>query len=108
LVPGDELRAIALATGGSVAAALDEMGRAVAQGFGAGELTYQLCDDLMNHLTGLHHDVATKQPSDSVFWQVYLAFDAGEYLHNGDERSVDPVEKYTRPLINAILQETSR
>jgi hypothetical protein len=35
-----------------------------------------------------------------LFWEVYIAFDAGEFVHPGDDRSVDPVEKYTRPLID--------
>jgi hypothetical protein len=38
------------------------------------------------------------------FWQVYLAFDEGEYYHD-DNREEDPVEVYTRPMITQIIND---
>ena len=37
-----------------------------------------------------------------LFWSVYLAFDEGEYYHNGN-RDQDPVAVYTVPMINEII-----
>ena len=42
----------------------------------------------------------------TCFWQVYLAFDEGEYYH-GDNRDEDPVEAYTRPLVAASRRSPS-
>jgi hypothetical protein len=39
-----------------------------------------------------------------LFWDVFLAFDAGEYFRAG-ESHIDPAEKYTRPLIARIIDE---
>jgi hypothetical protein len=33
------------------------------------------------------------------------AFDAGEYYRETDDRSIDPSEKYTRPLIEILLRK---
>ena len=39
-----------------------------------------------------------------VALECYEAFDSGEYYHDGDERSIDPVEKYTKPKIENLLK----
>ena len=36
---------------------------------------------------------------------VYKAFDEGEYVHSGDTPDVDVENKYTKPMIAAILAE---
>ena len=35
--------------------------------------------------------------------QIFLAFDAGEFHHSKDSRSVDPEAKYTRLMIKEVL-----
>ncbi|MDX6480693.1 MAG: hypothetical protein QOG85_1203 [Gaiellaceae bacterium] len=57
LEPQDELHATALATGESVEALLDQVGQALARGFGTGELPYQFCDDLVDHLVPVYDEV---------------------------------------------------
>jgi hypothetical protein len=51
------------------------------------------------------HNVITVQNENrpELFWDVYLAFDAGEYYHDND-RSIDPVEAFTRPRIAEIVK----
>ena len=39
-----------------------------------------------------------------LFWSVFLAFDAGEFYASGD-RSIDPIETFTRPEIARIVRE---
>jgi len=36
---------------------------------------------------------------------VYTAFDEGEYNHENDSNNVDPVLKYTVPMINEVLKK---
>jgi hypothetical protein len=55
----------------------------------------------VNDLFGLVTN--TEGPRPSMFWEVYLAFDEGEYYH-GDKRDEDPVEVYTRLLIARVLE----
>jgi hypothetical protein len=105
LDPTEEVQAVAAATGESIPGLLDQIGLALALGFETGDLSYQFCDDLVNHLFALHCDSALGP--DSLFWRVFGAFDEGEFRHAGDEASVDPVDKYTRPFLNAIVEATT-
>ena len=41
----------------------------------------------------------------NIAWECYLAFDDGEYYHIGDDKTVDPSEKYTKPCIEKILKK---
>ena len=38
-----------------------------------------------------------------IMWECYNAFDAGEYYRENDDKSIDPAEKYTRPLVKTLL-----
>ena len=38
-----------------------------------------------------------------IMYEVYQAFDAGEYYHHGDEKNVDPEVQYTKRLIKEFL-----
>jgi hypothetical protein len=40
-----------------------------------------------------------------IAWECYNAFDSGEYYRKEDEPNIDPAEKYTKPLIQAILKD---
>jgi hypothetical protein len=79
LDPTEEVQAVAAATGESIPGLLDQIGLALALGFETGDLSYQFCDDLVNHLFALHCDSALGP--DSLFWRVFGAFDEGEFRH---------------------------
>lgn len=73
----------------------------VAKKFHAAGTTYLEADHCINALNWFyleHCDFAPVYP----FWDVYLAFDAGEYFRTEDH-SDDPVAEHTVPLIKAFL-----
>jgi hypothetical protein len=76
----------------------------LARGYHYGLLSYGFCDGVVNLLVGrLYSDaLADRDTWPDLFWEIYLAFDQGEYFRIG-ERDVDPAEKYTRPLIAEIV-----
>ncbi|CAB3760025.1 hypothetical protein GQ57_30515 [Burkholderia sp. MSh2] len=80
----------------------------LARGYHRGQLPYAFCDEVVNLLVGrLYADALVDRDTwPALFWEVYLAFDAGEYFRPG-ERDIDPVEKYTRPLIEEIVGKVS-
>lgn len=41
----------------------------------------------------------------TIAWECYLAFDSGEYCRQEDSKSVDPAEKYIKPLIEELLKK---
>ena len=77
----------------------------LARGFADETLAYNFCDDLANELMQwiTELDEPTLEEA-TLFWRVYEAFDAGEYRHRDDAEDVNPVEKYTRPLILAAVK----
>jgi len=64
------------------------------------EISYQSGDIIMNRLISCMPDEIS-----SVSWECYLAFDAGEFYRPTDHQTVDPVEKYTKPLIETLLKK---
>jgi hypothetical protein len=87
----------------SRAAFYDRLASRLAGGFHCGEFPYAFCDWVMMDI----HAVITcaDEIRPKLFWNVFLAFDAGEYSHDDDDRSTDPSEKYTRPLIAKIIED---
>ncbi|PMN62279.1 hypothetical protein, partial [Enterovibrio norvegicus] len=85
-----------------------EFSKSVAQHYWNGSYDYHLCDGAMNWLYGFLTDptylITTNNTISEFPLDVYLAFDAGEYHHAGDEKSVDPVRKYTDPAIEKLLR----
>jgi len=78
----------------------------LAYGFASGRLTFEFGDMIANDLnTFAQTDARTGQWFHTPFsWEVYLAFDAGEFsLTPG----FDPVEGKTRPMINDIIQRAA-
>jgi hypothetical protein len=73
----------------------------LARGFQRSELDFGFCDLIVNEL----HDIISVKNEDrpTVFWQVFLAFDAGESTHS----SKTPVETYTRPQIAELIERYS-
>jgi hypothetical protein len=78
----------------------------VAKNFNEGVLTFTTCDAIMNDLWWAHLERFKGGILPSPFFDVYLAFDAGEY-HRRPDRSDDPIAEYTVPLIAEILARTS-
>ncbi len=72
----------------------------LAVGFNTSELSFEFCDAIVNDLFGPYTDTA--RPKSELFWDVYLAFDEGEYYHGN--RDEDPVETYTVPMIARIVE----
>src|SRR5260370_37740423 len=70
----------------------EEIAKFLAFGFNTWELSFEFCDAIVNDLFGPYTDTA--KPKSELFWDVYLAFDEGEYYH-GNNRDEDPAETYT-------------
>ena len=80
----------------------DAISRQVARGYADGQLSFSVCDGVMNHLYSymlLQHDRVPPHFSYSVF----LAFDEGEYYHSDDPAGSSPEDLYTKPQIAEIL-----
>lgn len=76
----------------------------IAKHYQEGLLTYSFCDRVMNDLwtalqAGFTND---NNPMPEPFFQIYEAFDAGEY-HRVKDKSDDPVADFTDPLIANLL-----
>ncbi|MGF6239752.1 hypothetical protein P3T42_001484 [Paraburkholderia sp. GAS38] len=85
----------------------DAFALVLARGYHDGQLSFAFCDAVVNIMVGkVHSDsVAQRDTWPPLFWDVFLAFDAGEFFRAG-ERHIDPAEKYTRPLIAKIIDES--
>ena len=79
----------------------EAIARFLALGFNTSDLSFEFCDAVVNDLFGPVTD--TSGPRPELFWDVYSAFDEGEYYH-GNNRDEDPVEVYTRPMIARIVE----
>lgn len=81
----------------------------VAEQYDLGAMPYEDADKIMNAAWGVSTTAAFWEANDSTIpdrmYQVYLAFDEGEYQHRGDAEDIDPVLTYTNPLVKAFLQE---
>jgi hypothetical protein len=87
----------------------DSVSFKIAQEYLQNILDYSYCDVVMN---GVFHlmieDVFLKSNNNSFSefaYDVFLAFDAGEYRHSKDDKSIDPSEKYTRPRVIQVLKK---
>jgi hypothetical protein len=89
----------------SPGALLDGLAALVAKDYSSETMTFIEADTIMNAAFGVsvefwvENDI-TIPPS---MFEVYCAFDAGEYYHHGDPPEVDPELKYTKPLIAKFL-----
>lgn len=80
----------------------DAFSRRVAHEYAAGRLSFEVADAAVNRLYfyGFHGE-GNVFPEYS--WDVYLAFDDGEWHRPGDPDTTDPELKYTRPQIIEIV-----
>jgi hypothetical protein len=79
----------------------DALALRLALGFHGNSFDFEFCDAVVNELHGVITLRNEERPP--LFWDVFLAFDAGEFYPNGD-RTIDPVEAYTRPEIEKIVR----
>ena len=83
-------------------------GLEVAQRFHNGSLSYAIGDAIMNDLWNLALDDLDDLDAQQVpepFYQIYEAFDAGEY-HRTSNKAEDPVAEFTKPMITEILRKS--
>ena len=73
----------------------------LARGFHSSELTFDFCYWIANDLFGIITSGAESDWSEG-FYEVYCAFDEGEYNHRGNPDE-DPIEVNTRPSIARIV-----
>jgi hypothetical protein len=82
----------------------DAMALRLALGFQNDAFEFGFCDQVVNDLRAVISVQIEDRPK--LFWDVFLAFDAGEF-YPIDDRSIDPVETFTRPRIAEIVRKWS-
>lgn len=82
--------------------AYDVIARRLAVGFHEGRLPFWFCDSVINAAIGFVYGDCIQKGEDlpALFYEVYLAFDAGEVGRAG----IDPIEVHTRPMIADIVR----
>lgn len=98
----EEMRSFCRAASLTVDDAVNSIALAVARRYALGSIDYATGDKAMNCLYSYAFLQENRLPS--PMYEVYLAFDEGEYVHRGDSKDVEPEAKYTRPMIAKILQ----
>lgn len=85
----------------------NEIGYIIAKLYASGDLSYDICDSIINILYfGWLKNFDTGDNFPVLFFKIFEAFDAGEYHRKADE-SDDPVRDHTDPLIAEILARPS-
>jgi hypothetical protein len=90
------------------AALIEKLSLETALKYWNGQINYSDGDYIMNHLHGFwlsNENYFKKNAFAGIALECYEAFDAGEYYRENDDRSIDPAEKYTKPLIEAFLKK---
>jgi hypothetical protein len=80
----------------------NEIALRIAFGFQDGTFDFSFCDQIANEIYAVITALDEDRPD--LYWEVFLAFDAGEY-HRNKDKSDDPVEDFTRPLIAEFLRK---
>jgi hypothetical protein len=103
-----ELEAYANSAQLSLADCCDTIALHVAREFLNGRIEFSQGDGIMNSLFSLatspdffYQNARVIPP---ILFDIYLAFDAGEFVHAGDSKDIDPQVKYTKPMILAVLE----
>lgn len=88
---------------------IEKLSLEVALQFWNGQITYLTGDVIMNKLLNIGYifnKIHSKEYEFStIAWECYLAFDAGEYYPKGDDRTLEPSEKYTKSYIEEVLKK---
>jgi hypothetical protein len=87
---------------------IEDLSIATALKFWNGEMPYSKGDLIINRLFS-YWSASESFDKNRMFagiaWEVYLAFDAGEFYRPGEDRGINPSEKYTMPLVETILRK---
>jgi len=79
----------------------------LAKGYQNGRYNYEFSDGAANWLFGFMTDEVFLSSNNNTLpspaYDIYLAFDEGEYHHQGDSKDVVAELKYTKSRINEIL-----
>lgn len=78
----------------------------LAKNYLLGKLDFYFCDQVMNRIDTFIIDALSEEIIDTFpepAYSIYIAFDQGEYYHKDDDRSIDPAEKYTKPMLSEII-----
>ncbi|WFU06265.1 hypothetical protein QA648_24430 (plasmid) [Rhizobium sp. CB3171] len=79
------------------------VGLRIARKYRAGTVNYSVCDSIMNDLWSVLVGHLEEHALPSPFYEIYIAFDAGEYHRMADYSDV-PERDYTVPMIDNILR----
>jgi len=84
---------------------LDQISLQIAKGYLDGIYSFTEADTVMNNIYVYltHSELLTE--AEVITWDVYRAFDAGEFHHRGDDMSEDPGFKYTKPLLEIAVKK---
>jgi hypothetical protein len=74
----------------------------IAVEFLAGRLTFEQADSVANDIFG-----HSEHSLEGLAWDVFQAFDEGEYYHSEDSRDMDPVQTYTVPMLLELFPNGS-
>lgn len=102
------LRAASDASPENAADSFDALGLEIARRYNSSLISFADADTLANAMfSAMCHGAFFTDyfDADRVAARVYYAFDEGEYIHRGESDAIDPVEKYTNPMIEEILKE---
>ena len=80
----------------------DQFARRVAERYLAGELSYEVADRAMNGLYAYCYHLDSDRGMSGYAWAVFDAFEAGEYVHEGDGPEASPDETYVVPLLRKL------
>jgi hypothetical protein len=104
----NEIKSYCERSGSQITDCINQLSLYIAKNYADGVLEYEFCDSVMNLLYGHMTDDFVLKTCDNTLpepaFSIYLAFDAGEYYHQGDDKSLDPVKKYTDPQIKEVLK----
>lgn len=102
LLDEPRLEEIRAAQGWSLDRICNELAWLIAHRFLAGHMDYELGNTAINWVRG--YSLTTESASlPEPCSEIYLAFDQGAFLHPSEPPDLDPVEAYTRPLLNDIV-----
>jgi hypothetical protein len=87
----------------SFVALRDEIAWTLAVSFDREEHSFEFCDCIINLMHGIavqHYPAEADNVHVGLFWEVFLAFDSGEFHARQND---NPVEEYTKPLIRKVI-----
>lgn len=95
----------------SLAEFVNKFALVLARGYQDQRYNFEFSDEAANWLFGFMTDELFLSSNNNTLpspaYDVYLAFDVGEYHHAGDAEDIVAEEKYTKPKINEILSDTN-